>query len=85
MERHFQESQIALLSTTCGECKAPVLDELHDHLYHEFVRKEPEQLAGEATVPDSVISCCQITNTAKAFLFASKQSSMFWISKTANS
>ena len=55
----FQTSQHALFATTGVERKAPVLDKLHDHSYHVFVRQESEQLAGEATVPDSVISRCQ--------------------------
>ena len=35
-------SQPALFTTTDGECKAPVLDKLHDHSYHVFVRQESE-------------------------------------------
>ena len=48
---------------TGGECKASVLDKLYNLLYHVFVRQESEQLAGEATVPDCVISRSQIYKT----------------------
>ena len=50
--------------------RAPVLDKLRDDSHHMLVRKEFKQLSGQATVPDSVISRCQIykhgTNLSKA-------------------
>ena len=58
------------------------LDKLHDHLYYMLVRQESKQLAGEATVPDFVVSRCSFCfKTALAFLFVPQRSSMFWVSK----
>ena len=40
--------------------EASVLNKFHDHPDHELVQQKSQQLAGEATVPSSVISSCQI-------------------------
>ena len=68
----FQTSQPALFTTTGGECKTPVLNKLHDLLYHLFVRQESERFAGEAAITESAISRCQINKTAPVFLFCFK-------------
>ena len=83
----FQASQIALFATTSGECKTPVLDKLFDHSYHVFVSRSLSSLiAGETTMLDSASATgrCHIYKHGTG-LFASKQSSMFWVSKTARS
>ena len=67
-------SQPALFATTSGKCEAPVLDKLYDHSYHAFVRQESEQLAGEATVSDTVINRCQIYKLGLAFFLLQNSS-----------
>ena len=44
-----------------------------DHLDHVLVRQKSQQLAGEATVPDSVISNCQIYKHGTRLLFCLKR------------
>ena len=60
MDAILRASQPALFATAGGECIAFVLNKLHGQSYHVFVWQESEQLASEATVPDSAISRCQI-------------------------
>ena len=58
--------------TISGESRTPVLDELYDHTDHVPIRQEPQQLSGEAAVPDSVIFCCQIYEHGTGLLFCLK-------------
>ena len=72
-----QASQPAFLTSIDGEGK-DVLDLLRDHSYHVFVRQKSEQLASEATVPDSVTNHCQIDKHGTGFFFfVPKHSLMF--------
>lgn len=54
------EALPALLSTAGGEGKAAISDKLRDHDDHVPVRYQVKQLAGEATMPDSIIGSCQV-------------------------
>ena len=74
----FQTSQPASLAVTGSKGETSIPDKFHDHTNHVLIREKSQQLAGEATMPDSVIS----TNTAPGFFFASKESSMFCVCKT---
>ena len=49
-------SKPALLALTGGEDEAFISDNLQNHTNHVFIRKQSQQLAGEAAVPDSVIT-----------------------------
>ena len=68
----LQASPPALFATTGDKRKAPALDKLRNHSYHVFVKQESEQLAVEATVPDSVISRCQIYKHGTGLSFCFK-------------
>ena len=50
-----------------------ISDKLHDHFDHVLIRKKSQQLAGKATVPDSVISSCQIDKYGTGLLFSLKR------------
>ena len=65
----FQTSQPASLAVTGSEGEISIPDKLHDHADHVFIRKKSQQLAGEATVPDSVISSCHIYKHGFGLLF----------------
>ena len=67
-------SKPAWLAVTSGQGEACVPNKLHDHSNLVLVRMKSQQLAGEATVPDSVISSCQIDKHGTGLLFASKES-----------
>ena len=56
LKSHFGEKIDAV---TNGEGEASISDKLQDHLGHVLIQKS-QQLAGEATVPDSIISRCQV-------------------------
>ena len=56
----FQVSEPAWLAVTSGQGEASAPNKFHDHLNHALFRQKSQHLAGEATVPDSVISRCQI-------------------------
>ena len=45
------------------------ISSLHIHTNHVLVRQKPQQLAGEATVPDSVIGSCQVDKDGTGLLF----------------
>ena len=49
-----------LLAVTSGQGETSVPSKFHKHPDHVLVRQKSQQLVGEATVPDSVISSCQI-------------------------
>ena len=83
MGHHFSGVKTSLSATTGGNCKASVLEKLHDHSYHVYVRQEYKQVAGEATVLAVSLAAVRFTNADSDFLFALKESSMFWINKTA--
>ena len=51
-------SEPAWLAVTSGQGKAFIPNRFHDHTDHVLVLKKSQQLAGEATVLDSVISSC---------------------------
>ena len=78
----FQASEPAWLDVTSGQGEASNPDKFHDHADHVLIQQKPKQLAGEATVPDSVVSKCQIDKRGSGLLFASKKCLMFCVSKT---
>ena len=82
METIFQASEPAWLAVTRSQGEASVPTKFHDHLDHALVQQKSQQLAGETTVPDSVVSSCQIDKHSTTFFFASKESSVFYVSKT---
>ena len=45
-----------------------------------LIRKKSQELAGKATVPDSVTSSCQINKYGTGLLLSLKKSSMFFLS-----
>ena len=55
-----QTSKPASLAITGGEGEASILDKFQDHPNHVLIRQKSQQLAGEAMVPDSVTSFCQV-------------------------
>ena len=63
----------AWVAVPSGQGKASVLNKFHYHPDHVLIRKKSQQLAGEATVPDSVISSCQINNHDTSLLFCLKK------------
>jgi len=40
--------------------KAAIANLLHDHVDHVCIKRQLQQLAGEAAVPFSVVGCCEI-------------------------
>ena len=52
-----------------GLLSSVVKDQLHNHTNHVLVRQKPQQLAGEATVPESVIGSCQVDKDGTGLLF----------------
>ena len=62
-----------MLDATSGQGEASVPSKFHDHLDHVVVRQKSQQLAGVATVPDSVISSCQIDKHGTGLLFCLKR------------
>ena len=69
----FQASEPAWLAVTSGQSGASVPNKFHDYSDHVLVREKSQQLAGEATVPDSVISSCQIDKHCTSLLFFLKR------------
>ena len=57
-ERRISDGVACFVTGNKG--KTSVSDKLHVSSDHVFIRQKPQQLAGKATVPDSVISSCQI-------------------------
>ena len=57
-ETIYQASEPAWLAVTSGQGGAFVPNKFHNHPDHVLVRQKFQQFAGEATVPDSVISSC---------------------------
>ena len=55
-----QTSKSVSLAATGGEGEASISDKLQDHPNHVFIRQKSQQLSGEAAVPHSVMSRCQI-------------------------
>ena len=55
-ERCFLAALSELLAVTGSKVETSVLDKLHDKSNYVLIRQKPQQLAGKATVPDSVIS-----------------------------
>ena len=72
-ETIFDASEPAWLAVTSCHGEASVPNKFHDHPDHVLVRKKSQQLAGEATVPDSVISSCQIDKQGTSLLFCLKR------------
>ena len=66
----FQAPQPASLAVTGGEGETSIPDKLHDHTNHMLVREKPQQLTGEAAVPDSVVCSCQIYKHGTGLLFS---------------
>ena len=44
----------------------------HDHVDHESLRQQSQQLAGETTVPYGVVGCCEFDEHSSSFLFSRK-------------
>ena len=78
----FQMSEPAWVAVTAVQGEASVPNKFHDHSDHVLVRQKFQQLSGDATMPDNVISSCQIDKHGTGLFFASKESSMFCVSKT---
>ena len=70
----FRYRNLLCLPANVGECKAPVLDKLHNHSCHALIRQESEQLTGEVTLPDIIISLCQIKKHGTGIFSALKLS-----------
>ena len=78
----YKPLQSALLAVTGSKGETSVFDKLHNHFDHVLIRQKPQQLASKTTVPDSVISSCQIDKYSISLFLTSKESSMFWVSRT---
>ena len=57
----------------CYQGEASVPNKFYDHSDHVLVWQKSQQLAGEATVPRSVISSCQIDKHGTGLLFCRKE------------
>ena len=69
LDAFFQTSQSALFAVTGGKGKVPVLNKLLDCSY---CVQSHEKLTGEATVPDIVISRCQMYKYGTSLSFCSE-------------
>ena len=69
----FQLSEPAWLAVTSGHGEASVPNKLHDHSDHMLVRQKSQQIAGETTALDSVISSCQTDKHDTSLLFCLKK------------
>ena len=58
-----------MFSATIGEGKAPPLDKFRNRSYQVHVLRKSVELPGEATIPNSVTSRCQIYKHGTAFSF----------------
>ena len=72
-ETIFQASEPAWLAVTSDQGEASAPNKLHGHPDNVLVRQKSQQFAGEAMVPDSVISSCQIDKHANGLLFLLKR------------
>ena len=77
----FQKMEPASLAVTGNKGKTSAPDKFHNHLNHVLIRKKSHLFAGKATVPDNVISHCQIDKYGTSLLFSLKGSSMFCFNK----
>ena len=68
-----QTSKPVLLAITGGKGEASIWDKLQDHPEHVLIWQKSRQLAGEATVPDSAISRCQVDKHGAGLLFGLKR------------
>ena len=50
--------------------EAAVLDKFHDHWYQVSVRIKPQKLAGQATMPHSVIDCSEVHKDSTSLLLS---------------
>ena len=66
-------SEPAWLAVTSGQGEASVSNKFHDYPDHVLVWQKSQQLARDATVPDSVISSCQIDKHDASLLFCLKK------------
>ena len=73
MGDHFSGVGACLACCHQGPGEASVPNESHDHLDHVLVRQKSQQLAGEATVPHSVIISRQIDKHDTSLLFCLKR------------
>ena len=69
MGRRFSDSQPASLAVIGSKGETSIPDKFHDHTNHVLIREKSQQLAGEATMPDSVICSCQIYKHSTGLLF----------------
>jgi len=66
----FDVLKPAPLAISGGNGKAVIANHLHDHVDHVSIRKQLQQLAGEAAVPYGVVSCCEVDLQSSGFLFS---------------
>jgi len=55
-----------------GEGEAAIANHLHDQADHVSIRQQSQQLAGEDTVPYSVIGCYEVDKHSSSLLFSQK-------------
>ena len=65
----FEASQPTSSIVSGGEGEAAIANHLHDHA---SIRQQLQQLAGVATVPFSVIGCCEVDKHSSSLLFSWK-------------
>ena len=52
--------------------KAAIANHLHDHVDHVSVRRQSQQLAGEAAMPYIIVGCCEIAKHNSGLHFGQK-------------
>ena len=67
----WRRSLLDLLSPVVRVNSVP--NKFYDHLDHVLIRQKSQQLAGEATVPDGIISSCQTNKHGTNLLFCIKR------------
>ena len=45
-----------------------ITNQLHDYANHVSISQQPQQLAGKAAMPYSVVGCCEIDKHSSGFL-----------------
>ena len=61
-----------MCSAPSDKGEATVCDKLHDHFDHVPVWQQIQKLAGEVTVPYSIIGCCEVNKHSSGLLFRQK-------------
>ena len=70
-------SEPAWVAVTTVQGEASVPNKFHDHSDHVLVRQKFQQLSGDATVPDNVISSCQIDKHGTGIFLRQKNPQCF--------